>query len=188
MLASSLWHPLFSSACRGLVGRCRCSPSSSPRPCLGPQRVTPTTASRHTRSSSSSPASPSHCTHVFSVPLPLIMLNYLSPEPTGSGVSMRPSLRGPGRSASCLTGAPGGAEGVAFFTVVSIASIYFISRTGRSFLIALSIFGFCSPLCHRAEGDLERRHLLVQGTQQEVSHRAFCQQEPLCRVHRMVIP
>ena len=79
------------------------------------------------------------------VPLPLIALKYLSPEayrlrefyalePAGTGaLSLVPY-----RTLSEVL------KAVAFFTVFSIASIYFISRDRlKAFIIALSLFGFC---------------------------------------------
>jgi O-antigen ligase len=83
------------------------------------------------------------CTQI--VPLPFSMLKYLSPEalrlrefyalePSGTGaISLVPY-----RSLMEVL------KAVAFFTVFSIASIYFISRDRlKNFIIALSLFGFC---------------------------------------------
>ena len=79
------------------------------------------------------------------VPLPLIMLNYLSPEAHRLRVFYAPEPAGTGAiSLVPYRSLLEVLKAVAFFTVFSIASIYLISRDRlRSFLIALSIFGFC---------------------------------------------
>lgn len=79
------------------------------------------------------------------VPLPLFVLKLLSPESSRlrEFYALQPSGSG-GISLVPHRGLLEVLKTVAFFTVFSVSSVYFISRDRmKSFIIALSLFGFC---------------------------------------------